>query len=343
MVVLPAPERPVNHTTLLDIRTPVVGRATIVPYFTPTGARTSYIERGRGKVVGPEGGSVPDVGAFLLGAPKSGTTWLAAALEQHPEICVSEPKEPNEVATHKGTFGRDDSLPDWERYASCFIGGGFKLDCSVHALACPVAPHRVLENWPGARFIVCLREPVSRTLSHWNMILDTEEDKQNGTDWTQFSEAWSDDRLRSDTLYGASLSKWYELFPSDRFLLIDSTRMRSEPGGVLAEVESHLGVNSFEFKLDVVRTANTASDRRPLTVFGKFFKSVASMIPSIIKRPFVSSLQGRGINVYKMPVLSSERKERVGPIDSEMVQMKNDIQTDLAVLEELTGFDSSAW
>ena len=33
----------------------------------------------------PEGGSVPDVGAFLLGAPKSGTTWLAAALEQHPK------------------------------------------------------------------------------------------------------------------------------------------------------------------------------------------------------------------------------------------------------------------
>ena len=33
------------------------------------------------------------------------------------------------------------------------------------------------------------------------------------------------------------------------------------------------------------------------------------MIPGIIKGPFVSSLQGCGINVYKMPVLSSERKD----------------------------------
>ena len=56
--------------------------------------------------------SVPNVGAFLLGAPKSGTTWLASALEQHPEICVSDPKEPNEVATHKGTFGRDAGEPN---------------------------------------------------------------------------------------------------------------------------------------------------------------------------------------------------------------------------------------
>ena len=31
---------------------------------------------------------VPEVGAFLLGAPKCGTTWLAEVLTQHPEICV---------------------------------------------------------------------------------------------------------------------------------------------------------------------------------------------------------------------------------------------------------------
>jgi len=111
----------------------------------------------------------------------------------------------------------------------------------------------------------------------------------------------------------------------------------------LAEVGVHLGLDSFEFNLEAVRTANTASDRRPLTLFGKLFKGVASLIPGIIKRPFVSSLQGRGINVYKMPVLSSERKERVGPIESEMAQMKGEVQTDLVVLEELTGFDTSVW
>ena len=52
---------------------------------------------------------VPEVGAFLLGVPKCGTTWLAEVLTQHPAICVSDPKEPNIVASHKGTFGRDDS------------------------------------------------------------------------------------------------------------------------------------------------------------------------------------------------------------------------------------------
>ena len=89
---------------------------------------------------------VPRVDAFLLGAPKSGTTWLAEALTQHPGICVSEPKEPNMVATHKGTFPRDDSKPDWSACSTCFAADGVRIDCSVHALACPLAPHRVAEN-----------------------------------------------------------------------------------------------------------------------------------------------------------------------------------------------------
>ena len=43
---------------------------------------------------------VPEVGAFLLGAPKCGTTRLADALSKHPGVCVSAHKEQNIVASH---------------------------------------------------------------------------------------------------------------------------------------------------------------------------------------------------------------------------------------------------
>ena len=70
---------------------------------------------------------VCSVGAFLLGAPKCGTTWLANVLTQHPEICVSNPR-PNIVASHKGTLDRDESEPDW-KYADCFT----EMDCELIA------------------------------------------------------------------------------------------------------------------------------------------------------------------------------------------------------------------
>jgi len=286
---------------------------------------------------------VPRVDAFLLGAPKSGTTWLAEALTQHPGICVSEPKEPNMVATHKGTFPRDDSKPDWSAYSTCFATDGVRIDCSVHALACPLAPHRVAENWPTARFVICLREPVSRTISHWNMILDTGEDVENGSDWSDFAQAWSDPRLQCDTLYGAAISRWLEYFERDSFLLIEANRMRREPELVLAEVCSHLKLAAHTFDIDSVHNANVAADRRSITIFGRIFRFTASLLPGFIKRPIVMRLQGRGVNVYKMPVLSREApaKREIG--DAQRGLLVEEVNADLNLLEDLTGFNVDHW
>ena len=286
---------------------------------------------------------VPEVGAFLLGAPKCGTTWLAEVLMQHPEICVSDPKEPNIVASHKGTFGRDESEPDWATYSDCFNGEGLRIDCSVHAMACPVAPSRVANNWPNARLIICLREPVSRTISHWNMILDTEEDRENGADWSDFRSAWEDSRLSDDTLYGAAITRWLEHFERDSILLIEANRMRYEASTVLEEVCNHLSISSHSFDLDSVHNANTAADRRPMTVFGRLFRFTASLLPGFIKGPIVRRLQARGVNVYKMPVLSSKAPAKREITDVQRNLLAKEVNADLALLEEATGFDCSKW
>ncbi len=286
---------------------------------------------------------VPDVGAFLLGAPKSGTTWLANVLEQHPGICISNPKEPNEVATHRGTFGRNVGEPDWERYAGCFRGEGLKMDCSVHALACPVAPSRISKHWPKARFVVCLREPRRRTISHWGMVLDTEEDNQNGADWSDFASAWRDERLSCDTLYGSCMERWLGNFSRDRFLLIDSGRMRNESRAVLAEILEHLGMDAYDFDMTEVHNANTAMDRRPLTLFGRGFRFAAALIPGFLKQPLVSSLQGKGVNVYKLPIISKARPTRAVPTPEQCVEMNDEVTGDIEKLERITSFPVKQW
>ena len=286
---------------------------------------------------------VPDVGAFLLGAPKSGTTWLANVLEQHPGICISNPKEPNEVATHGGTFGRNIGEPDWERYAGCFRGEGLKMDCSVHAFACPVAPSRIVKHWPNARFVVCLREPRRRTISHWGMVLDTEEDNQNGADWSDFASAWRDERLSCDTLYGSCMERWLGNFSRDRFLLIDSGRMRNESRAVLAEILEHLGMDAYDFDMTEVHNANTAMDRRPLTLFGRGFRFAAALIPGFLKQPLVSSLQGKGVNVYKLPIISKARPTRVVPTPEQCVEMNDEVTGDIEKLERITSFPVKQW
>ncbi len=283
------------------------------------------------------------VGAFLLGAPKCGTTWLAEVLTQHPEICVSDPKEPNIVASHRGTFRRELSEPDWKKYADCFNGDGLRIDCSVHAMACPIAPSRVANNWPDARLIICLREPVSRTLSHWNMILDTAADKMHGTDWSNFEEAWADSRLSDDTFYGAAIARWLEHFDRDSILLIEADRMRNNSSEVLEEVCKHLSVTSHDFDFDLVKKTNTAAQRRPISSIGRVFRFFVRLVPNFITAPIVRSLQSRDFDVYNLPVLSGKSTPNKTITEEQRAILAPAINADLKLLEESMGFDCSNW
>ena len=125
---------------------------------------------------------MPEVDIFLIGVPKAGTTWLAYTLNQHHSITLSDPKEPNIIASHRGTFVRSNEEPDWRKFETLFNHKGLKLDASIHAFACPLSPSRIKQKLPHAKFILCLREPVSRTFSHWNMIQNTNESVDNGVD-----------------------------------------------------------------------------------------------------------------------------------------------------------------
>ena len=204
--------------------------------------------------------NIPQIDSFLLGVPKAGTTWLSNVLTRHPGISVSYPKEVNEIATHKGTFRRENSEPDWSRYSRSFSDNGKKIDCSISTFACPIAPSRISSLWPGAKFIICVREPISRAISHWKMILEIREDIENGEDWTEFQNAWQDIRLRENSLYGHCMERWTRFFPMDRFLIIDSKNMKENPGKVIREVFSHLNVENAEIDLDRV-FSNTGENR----------------------------------------------------------------------------------
>jgi hypothetical protein len=285
---------------------------------------------------------VTEVDVFLIGVPKAGTTWLSNVLDQHPEVGLSEPKEPNFVASHKGTFERDEVEPDWPKYVDFFPRGGLKMDASVHTFSCPVAPRRIQSNFPDARFILCLREPVSRTVSHWNMILSTGEDQENNRDWRNFEEAWLDESLRADSLYGTSMTNWLEHFDIERFSIIDSSRMRSEPMVVLRELEGFLGIEEWNYDLNMDRHANAASSNRKKTAVGTMVMFCFSLIPNFVKSPIVKFLQRRDWNIYRLPILSSE-EEYVPLSDEHYSACGGELCEEISLFGSLTGFDHTDW
>ena len=255
---------------------------------------------------------------------------------------MSNPKEPDIVGTHKGTFGRDYSEPNWDSYETCFNKEGIRIDSSVHTFSCPIAPKRIAEKIPRAKLILCLREPVERSVSHWRMIVDLEADKRNGTDWKEFDLAWKDDRLRRESLYGESIKNWLEFFPISQFHIIDSEEMKNNPKSVIYNIEKFLGVNHQQYINLESNNSNRASDRRIKSDFGKKVSTLASKIPFFLKAPLVYPLQRLGINIYKSKLLTSKNpsysmEQKYYTICGE------EISKDLELFQKITKFRTEHW
>ena len=96
-----------------------------------------------------------------IGAMKAGTTWLYQCLSEHPEIHLPD-KELN-------FFGDQDTWSmgfDWyekQLKSDKKVTGEF----SVFYLAHPYVALRIHNRYPETKLIVCLRNPINRSFSHY--------------------------------------------------------------------------------------------------------------------------------------------------------------------------------
>ena len=131
--------------------------------------------------------------AFIVGAPRCGTTTLAGFLQQHPEVCFSAVKEPHFFSRdHLDGLSGDEveRLVD-EEYLQRFFGhcsGTEKLraEGSVTYLYTPERMAPILKLWPDSKFIIALRDPLAMLPSLHQRLLVTGD--ENITD---FRTAWS--------------------------------------------------------------------------------------------------------------------------------------------------------
>lgn len=106
--------------------------------------------------------NLPDF--FIIGAAKSGTTTLFNMVASHPDVCDASAvkrKEPQ-------YFGAQSFPLRWYR---CLFpikkGRSLICDASITSLPSSIAPVQVSYVLPNAKFIVILRDPVDRVLSHY--------------------------------------------------------------------------------------------------------------------------------------------------------------------------------
>lgn len=186
----------------------------------------------------------PPVYAFLVGVAKAGTTWFSACLAEHPELCVSVPKEP----VH---FTRGDMGPAaWRAYAEHFQHarrGERLIDANIRTFTDnPDAPDLIKRHYPEALFILVLRDPVKRAYSNfWHNQFARDDGPQAGP--AEFLERSDDAPAWNRSDYARHLARWLERFPRERFLVLVVDDPATGARDLVRQAYAFLGVDpTFE-------------------------------------------------------------------------------------------------
>ncbi|WHZ19749.1 MAG: putative deacetylase sulfotransferase [Rhodanobacteraceae bacterium] len=200
----------------------------------------------------------PRVSFLIGGVQKAGTTALAGFLRQHPGVSLPKTKEAHvfdapdfDEAWSAADVDRRYALHFDARVADALYGDATPIYCLHERFVA-----RIRRYNPAMRWILLLRDPVARAISHYHM----ERDRGNER-WPLWlallMESWRlrghrDDfanaspvrtrsyRLRGD--YAHQLEVLYRYFPTSQVLVLQSAALRDEPARVLARVYEHLGL-----------------------------------------------------------------------------------------------------
>ncbi len=201
----------------------------------------------------------PRLAFLIVGAQKAGTSALASFLHQHPEICMSVPKEVH-------LFDAPDYAGDWtpaqidERYRPYFAhcdAGTLRGEATPIYLFLPAIAAELQRYNPDLKLIVLLRDPVERAISHYYM--EKNRDKEHLPLWLALLCEPFRLRRREDTthvdshlrrhsyrrrgLYSIQLRNLYRSFDRDQVLVIRAEDLRQRHDAVLRHVFTFLGVS----------------------------------------------------------------------------------------------------
>ncbi len=183
---------------------------------------------------------------LLIGASKSGTSTLYRYLQRHPQLYLSEPKEPEYFASEgDANFARG---LDW--YAALFAGAqpgqvaGEASGRYTHWPHYPLAAPRIAQTLPNAKLIYIMRHPVERAYSHYTQTIKyaqlfTQQHKVRET----FEASLERDNVYVDAShYMMQIEQYTPFFPKDALLFLLFDDLKRAAAATLAQICRFLGV-----------------------------------------------------------------------------------------------------
>ena len=222
---------------------------------------------------------------FIVGAPKCGTTSMAAYLDQHPDIYFAGRKEPFFFSVD---LPHAKAVTDHQDYLDLFQGGmesRYRAEGSTWYLYSEVAARAIKDASPAAKIIVMLRDPIELIISQfqYNII--------NGNENLEVIEdalAAEPKRLAGDLIpdsnriaaalhytkmvdFAPQIERYFDHFGKERVHVIFFDDLKKDDEGTVREVFSFLDLPD-DVPIDL--TPENETSKLPARRFGGLYRTM---------------------------------------------------------------------
>ncbi len=225
---------------------------------------------------------------LVVGAQKCATSTLCEVLGSHPDVFMTDPKEPY-FFSHDEVFSRG-----WKWYESLFAGaagrrmlGEGSTTYSQRGLY-PAAAERIAQGLPGVRVLYIVRHPLQRIESHWMHLR-----AHGGRETRPFAQALRErPEYIDNTLYLRQIDVYRALLGEDRTLVLFLEDLRADQPAVLRRCFEFLGVPPDAPLAAAGARLNVSEEKRVDTPLLRPFRRVPlfgalrDAVPPALREPF---------------------------------------------------------
>lgn len=270
---------------------------------------------------------------LVPGAAKSGTSSLSLMLGNHPDICMTNPKEPQffsfDERFKRGAEGHNAYFEN-EGDFSVYCDASQSYFIHEHAM------RRAKECLADPKVIILLRHPVDRIRSQYNWAV------RSGMENADFREAvfgkghltsyhfvpeinayWPDGGYLEFSSYRKYCDLWLKFFGPDRVKILRAEDLFGNTEAVMAEIFEFLGIDNLS---GIAAAKSNESSKTRLKVPPRKLSGLASILPRGLKQTGVyKALKNRSLRAVSPTAVIDEKviQELQGALESDIEFYQN--------------------
>ncbi|MBY6189135.1 sulfotransferase [Microbulbifer agarilyticus] len=185
---------------------------------------------------------------FLVGAAKAGTTSIAQALGQHPNIFITDPKEPNFISSLDNCDSLSETdIAEYLKYYRSVTDESIIGEASVNNLPAKMAAKHIRQINPDSKILISLRNPLTRVQSLYEMY------SRHGLKQSFQFATKTDPWLIKQCCYHDPVNRYLDNFPREQIHWIDFDSLKSGWETTMAGIYDFLEVEQIDGERPVVR------------------------------------------------------------------------------------------